>query len=374
MIAVLLLLVMLIPSPGHSEIYVAPFEGDGTALNPFRPLGQRTGPAVCQEIKRPDPLTLVDRWAVCESNVVPADPRVIALGSSWSNPITGLQLIKLRTSLNDATLVGAHVADVVGMAASRMGIVIKRRDGEGHVIFNGRELWKGLARDRPKRVASVSELLRAAWEWVVFPQSAWAASFSTGFDCADSSSLNCDGLTWTESGGGNWSIATNQARVTTTTIDRARMDSDLATDDQEVSMTITGINRGSATTHELVVLARFSTSASSYDWCLVRDDATQDQYAYGYTINTTITELGAVNTTAGAVTLKVRIDGDQHTCFADGVAVLGPNTTTNVTTHLRTGMFSRAVSGPANQAQVNQFQAMDYVAGAESFGVLRRRH
>ena len=367
----ILLFLMTLAVPAYADVvYLSPFIGAGTDNDPFRAHGVFPGPAKCLEIARPDPLSKVDRWAACEAPTLPVGVGVVELGADFNETGIAGEKIDALASATKRSITGTTIGDMVGRAVDGTG-TLKARGGRIRVVMDGKELYSA-ARAQPKAMLPTPlEWLTQAFRWVLFPQMAWAASYSTGFDCGDAAVLDCDGLTWTEAGGGNWAIASNQAVVTSSIVDRARMDSDLATADHEVELDVTAIGRGTATWVRVGPTARNSSAVTnSYDFCDVEDNSGGDTYVYGYMLAGVLTVSGTAAATAAPMTMKIRMVGDQITCFSDGVAVIGPTTHANVQTHLRGGLENRPSGATAAQTQVNRWAAQDYVG---SSGALRRR-
>ena len=363
---------VLLAGPAHADVvYLSPFIGTGTEADPIRARGVFPGPAKCLEILRPNLQSAVGRWAVCEAPTLPVGAGVVELGASFDEAnLSAGKIAALEVALTRA-VVGNSLKDIIGAAIDATG-TLKSSAGRVRVVMDGKELYSTA---RPQaRVAPPTPLqwLTDAFRWLVFPQVAWAASYSTEFNCADAAVLDCDGLTWTEAGGSNWAIGANQAIVTSSIVDRARMDSDLATADHEVEIDVIQIGRGTTDWVRVGPTARNSSSVTnSYDFCSIEDNSAGDLYVYGYLDAGTLVVSGTVAATAGPMTMKIRMVGDQITCLSDGVAVIGPTTHANVQTHLRGGLENRPFGATAGQTQVNRWAAQDFVAS--TFGQLRRR-
>lgn len=370
-ISTLCLSLALTSSAYADVVYLSPFIGTGTEADAFRAHGVFPGPAKCIEINRPEPQTKVDRWAVCQAPALPLGAGVVELGASFTDTGISNEKIAALSSATKRSISGNTLGEMVGLAIDGTR-TLKDKAGRVRVVVDGKELYSAASGPRARRPAPAPlEWLTQAFRWVLFPQTAWAASYSTGFDCANAAVLDCDGLTWTEAGGSNWSIASNQAVVTSSIVDRARMDSDLATADHEVELDVTAIGRGTATWVRVGPTARNSSAVTnSYDFCDVEDNSGGDTYVYGYMVAGVLTVSGTAAATAAPMTMKIRMVGDQITCFSDGVAVIGPTTHANVQTHLRGGLENRPSGATAAQTQVNRWAAQDYVG---SSGALRRR-
>lgn len=372
-----LILVLAWSIPLQAQVfYLTPFTGSGTETDPFYPHGVRPGPAQCTEIARPDPTTIVNRWAVCNAPALPVGTGVVELGSNPRATLSRSQRTAVETAVR-GTLTGSTLGEIIGRAADRNGhLRPSRQDGHVRVAIGGTEIFSTVSSPRESLTyPSIHQWFAHFFHWLVFPQNAFAASYSTGFNCANSTLLDCDGLTWTESGGSNWAINTNQARVTSSATDRAKLNSDMATDDHEVSIEIVQISRGTATWTNVGPIARVDPgSPVSFDYCYVENNSGGDVYRYGYQVSGTTTEIGTASTTAGAQTLKIRMSGDQHTCLSNGTAVLGPTTTANVTTLLRPGLRNQSSGAGSGQTQVESWLAEDYVPPGGSGHGLRRRN
>lgn len=174
---------------------------------------------------------------------------------------------------------------------------------------------------------------------------------------------NLDGSTqvygWTEFNGTALDVSSNKARGSGNATCEARADVDLATDDMEVSATITGAVTGGSEIRIGVIGRKDSTT-------------TRDFYS-AHGVYSATPEYRLIKRVAGASTtlgtnaqdpvdgdvVKLRTDGSSQSLYVNGVELVAPVTDTAITGHTRAGIMYIGANA-SDVGTLDNWQAYDY--------------
>lgn len=358
-------------------VYLAPYDGDGSGENPFRPRGmdEQTG---CIDVrKNPEQAAGV---AICGRQSLPAGTGYIELSNRLDGILSRAQRQAIESRLLDgdtltATDVPGILVELLIDRRSGANKLRQNRDGKYHIYLGREEAVKRTAwlydQWHVNDNGLVADTTNAVFA-LLQPSLAWAASYTEDWDCADNAALTCD-LTWTEVTGTGWEIFSNVARTLTTATGRARAESALDTDDHKVSATMT----------------TFAITGGTFGRCGVmgRKDGTSANNSYVFVANNFSTtsgfELGVF--TGGAISVigtstQDQVDGDVLTLIVDGSSIsgdvdtsviVGPVTDMAVSGNLYGGIYSNG-NNTNLDCRLNNFATEDLPPPPWS-GVLRRR-
>lgn len=372
---VVLMAVLAIPLLSHAQTvyYLSPVQGSGTETDPYRARNAATWHE-CVELPdwrggsaRPGPFML------CESLSVPVGG--IPLPPDMTSVLTAVQRAAVQALLGRAVPTG-KVFDLLADVIDANKIPMRKfGDGRNHLILKGKDVWS-----RPAPIAW-GEIYRDALRFPVVAMHAlfdaaisaplaFAASLTTGFTCANSVSLDCNGLDFISFSGGGWGITSNQAVLNNSVVaNLERVDTNLATNNMLVGATICGLARNSATEATVGVLGRKEASATqTYYYAVGKDTATTDEFEFGYVVGASRTALGtsSVDTPGVGDLLELIIDDDQISVRVNGIVRLGPTTNTSVSSDFRQAGIRAFGSGTAdNSVCLDDWYAYD-VGGASA--------
>lgn len=368
-----------VSSAEAQEYYLSTYIGDGTFDNKFRPQCWDQSNAGWIDL-RPD-ASVVTGLALCKSDVKPARAGVVGLGNGLGKALPPI-LVSTLGAVIGKPIVSTDIQGLIQEIVVPLLAIPK--DGRYKIYLGGSKpeidvpatlsydiQYKGIVVALQQRAEQFGQGILAALETA----SAWATTLATeNFNCANSSSLTCV-HTWSEPAGGNWSITTNQATVSSSVTNVARNDSDLATSDMSVSATMVSVTRN---------------ASSSFSDCgvIARKDSTGTRTFYGFAVDlentgdangwllykeiaASFTQLGTRNDTDWAANdvAKITAVSNAITGLVNGTIFVGPVTDTSITTNTRTGLeFSSTTA--ASTCTVDDFNATDIAAGT---GPLRRR-
>lgn len=331
-----------------SHFYLGSYVGTGTGLDPFRPRGSDQPGASAIDL-RPDGSLVTGRCLVA----VPIRDDTIGeyLGDDPVRAIPAPIKRRLESALG-ITLTASVIRDAI----AEILMVHGRTDGTR---------WKPL---RPSRLRNRYEIWLGGLLWSQ-PVIAGGASLSENWDCADSASLTCQ-LTWIEhAGDGSWTITTNRARLAGIVGDeRAKAESDLATDDHEAQVTLATFTRvGGIIAVGPMCRNQSNTEDIGYEWRARDDDGTaggryHDMIRRGSGAGTTQIGTAADDPVVGEV-LKVSADGSTIKGYIDGVEKLSV-TDVNITGLLRCGITGYSDTNAGNLLELDTWSAADLAAPA----------
>lgn len=294
--------------------YIAPYIGAGTIVDPFRPRGSND-PTWSAIDLRPDPsrldgggLNACLLWVFTPSS----DPNLTLVATGEQETLTPNRRNLIRSRLG-----------LTSLTATRWDQIVLEI-----LMVPPANAWLAL---RPSRVRRRYEVyLGPGAPLAIQPVIAGGVSITEDFNCADSTTINCD-LTWTELNG-NLELFSNTVRNVGTagnhTI-RARAESALATDDHYAEITVTALELSGGNQRQFGVMTRRRSNPThtAYWLTLVRE------------------RLGGVS---GEALIIREVSGSQ-TLLAD------PNITITLPTVLRgesDGSTQRILVGGTEQASV----------------------
>lgn len=320
-------------------VYFAPPLGSGTDADPYRAPCYGVPGAGAIDVRQ----SLKIDYFICSADRLPADMRnVVQAGASVRDSLNAGQKTALRAILGktvNATRTDDLLAELLGphLRPGRDG-KLKIWLGESVPIYE-QTAWVpfrdyGLVADAANAISEVVE-----------PAVAWATTLATEtFDCANSSSLTCV-HTWTEFQGTALAIVSNAASHTGATINEARLDSTLATDDMEVQVTMTAFV--SASESRCGVFGRKANDATrTFYWAAAANNASAPEWRLSKRIAGTLTGLGT-DTTDPATNdvMKLRIDGSSVSLYVNGVLSIAPVTDTDITGNTYAGLVATGNNG-----------------------------
>lgn len=361
-------------------VYLAPYDGAGTDLDPFYIRG-RDHETKCIGLRK-DP-TVAAGWAICGRATLPAGSGYVELASRLDGALTPKQQAALEASL-EIVPKSATITDIVAELLIQHGKIDGTRWRPLRPTKEGKyEIYLTPGREKTWQQTSwlypyihdnglVADATNATLQ-LLEPAMAWASSFTEDWNCANSASLTCD-LTWTETTGTGWQILSNAATVANASTGVARADHDLATVDMETTATLSELTRSTASSVFVGVLGRkdSSTTRTYYHHVGVKNNVPSEYWELGYYVSGTGTVLDTLTQTinVGDV-VKVRLNGSTISGLVNDIVVTGPVTDTTITSNTRAGITGGAPAAAA-VVTLDLWSAVDYVSGTE-FVPLRRR-
>ena len=346
-------------------VYLSPIDGDGSDATPF------ISRCVGEKVRGTGNIDLrpwgVNRF-LCASDDLPVNTTgLVRLGDALAERMTEQRKAALET------LLGKPLAETGVREIIREVLLSKLRAGRDGKI----KIWLGEKEPLVQQTAWVpfydNGYVADIWNAMQAAE-AWATTLATeDFNCADNASLTCV-HSWTEFTGTALGIASNVATASGASTNEARMDSDLATDDIEVQVTITAISSlsearcgvigrkdSSSTRTFMFGNAVYGTGAASREWRVSK--------RVGGT-NTTI----ASSTTdpAAGDTVRLRDDGSSHSLYVNGSELIAPQTDTDVAGQTRVGITFIG-SNASDSCSMDNVIAYDYPLPISGSGALRRR-
>lgn len=188
---------------------------------------------------------------------------------------------------------------------------------------------------------------------------------------------NLDGSTqvhpWSEFTGVAFTVSGNVAISTSSGTNEARLDVDLATDDMEVSATITAVTTNSEPRCGVIGRKDSTTTRTYYSAYGTFDGTAASEWRLIKRIAGASTSLGG-NSTDPAVTdiVKLRDDASSHSLYVNGTEFVAPVTDSEITGNTRVGLYMQGVTA-SDSCSLDNVNAYDYLIPGTSFGSLRRR-
>lgn len=340
-------------------VYLTPVDGAGTDADPYQ--------SRCHGMPHAGNIDLrplgIDRW-LCASDTLPADlTGVQQLGSALGERVQAARKTALDTIVKrqlSATTVDGVISELLTphLRAGRDGKV-KIYLGDQEPVYQ-RTAWVpfedgGLVADATNAASAFLE-----------PSLAWATTLATETFTATNGDLDgCQARgcthTWVEYFGTAPTIASNVVIGTGATINDARLDADLATDDMEVSAQITAfVNSNQA---RCGVLSRKDSSSTRTAYIAQGEmDATpaNDRWRLAKRVAGTFTSLSSASTSPAVNdVVKLRSDGSSHSLYVNGALTVGPTTDTDITGNTRVGI-TIAGNGASDSCSLDNVIAYDY--------------
>lgn len=363
-------------------VYLAPYDGTGTRADPFRVRGQDKQ-TKCIGL-RANPAVATGR-ALCARATLPTGTGYTQLADRLDNSLTAPRRAALQAALG-VTITASNIVEVVAEIliqhgrtdGSRWRPLTPTREGKYEIYLTPGTVptWQQTASLYPfildgGMVADAKNWILAALE----PPSAWAASFTANFNCADSASLSCGGVNWTEIAGTGWRILSNAANLeAAATLQIARVDHDLATSDMEVTATLTQFTRIAASSMELGVIGRKdATGTQTFYLHAAIKSGSPDFWEMGYFSGGSYTFLDSATQTINTNDVNVlRLDGSAITGLVNGATVNGPITDVTITGNTRGGVYGYGVTA-SDSATFDNLSVIDYTASPSSYTAGPRR-
>ena len=365
--------------------YLSSYIGTGTLQDAFRPLGSGQ-PGWSAIDLRPDGAQPAGRCLLW-SPVHDPNPQLERLSDRGAEFLTAPRRTRLQNALGitlGATRFDLAVAELLTIHARTDGtrwrpLRPERTAGRFRVHLGGvlheqpvissdllppGLLAAVLARRAPVSRRKALAILGTAVAWGLWPRwakIAEATSISENWNCADSASLTCQ-LTWTEFLGTSWQLASNVARLSGNVGENlARADSDLATDDHYVQVTLAAQTYVDSNL-EIAPIARKNSTATKtfymFETRRVDVPATNVHQLYK-AVSATYTQLGSDvpdDVVVGEV-VRISCDGSSIEGLLDGVSKIIV-TDTAITGNLRGGIFGFN-NGDTNVIDVDNWSAAD---------------
>lgn len=360
--ALLLLMLLLVPTAAHVQtprfVYLSPIDGSGTDADPYH--------SRCWDLPGSGNIDLrpwgINRW-VCASDALPNDSTgVERLGDALDERLTVGRKATLdtlaRKTLQASTVNGA-IAELL-QPKLRPG-----RDGKVKIYLGTptpiyqRTAWVpfedgGLIADATNAISALLE-----------PPMAWATTLATEtFTATDGNLDGCQARgcthTWVEFFGTDPTVASNVAigTVTGANINEARLDSDLATDDMEVSATITAMSYGTEVRCG-VISRKDSSSTRTFYIAQATFNGSTDNWRLAKRVAGSFTSLSSTGTPAVSDTVRLRSDGTSHSVYVNDSLLIGPTTDADISGNTRVGLtFAGNASG--DSCSLDNIVAYDY--------------
>lgn len=299
--------------------YLAPYEGDGTEANPFRATSGIRG-TECKSLRANE--TVVSGLAYCEGPSLPV--RVGVINLTGKRAILKADRDKILAE-RGISLTATTVDGLISELVDTQGVSLKRKDGKQFIYVKGHEVWS-----RPAPLSSYIQDIPALLASMFSPSVASAVpSIDETWNAADDSASPITGdHSWVVSGGTAAALVSNTLRTVNSVIVQTLYNTTaLDSADMLHRVTLTTIDRGTATDIAGGVGARHTgTGTATYVYCVLRD-AASDEVEYGHVVSGARTADGTVAATvANGDTVEVRVVGDQLSCKHNGTTVLGPIT------------------------------------------------
>jgi len=326
--------------------YLAPYIGKGTMLEPFQPLGSDQPGWAAIDLRPDGGATLGGNGLNLCFLYLPqpnTDTKLIKIGENKLDTIGSLLKQIIISKLNLIELNYNQFNEIVASVMINPPI-------------NG---WKAL---RPTKNMYELYLGEKIWEMPVIKG---GASFSENWNCADSASLTCN-LTWTEILGTVWGIVTNRARASGITNAVARADSDVSTDDHEVSATLVTKTYVTSGIIIALVLARkdSTTTRTYYTFDFRQYSTTNEFHRLTKIIAGNDTQLGtdALDDYSANEIIKVKCDGSSIGGFINGVSKVGPITDTAIVGNFRGGIQYYGDTNAGHLVEFDDWNIADLVS------------
>jgi hypothetical protein len=345
-------------------VYLTPVDGSGTDADPYisRCLREKLAGRGNIDFREVG----INRF-LCASDTLPADMTgVQELGTSLRARMTGPQKAALATVAGKAI-----AADTVDEAIAEL-LVSKIRAGRDGKI----KIWLGESVPLYQQTAWVPfhdyGYVADAWN-ALQPAVAWATTLSTEtFPTNGDLDASSQVYSWTEFNGTAWTVSGTAAVASTATTAEARLESDLATDDMEVSITITANTAVGESRCGVIGRKDTSTTRTYYSVHAVFDGVTpsNSEWRLIKRVAGTSTALGT-STTDPVVTdrMTLRSDGSSHSMYVNAVEFVAPVTDTGITGNTRVGIYYQGTNA-SDSCTLDNLNAADYT----SSGALRRRN
>lgn len=367
-------------------VYLALVDGTGTETDPFhsRGFGATTGVG-CIDL-RPDSRIATGRM-LCAADTLPASAGIVQIGATFLDRLSAQRKTAIETALG-VTLTNDNILDVVAELlithaktdGTRWRPLQAGRDGKYKIFLGRTEAYTQTAWLYP--YVTDHGLVADAVNWLE-PAVAWAASLTEIFTATNGNLDGCQasGCThsWTEFVGTAWTIASNQAVASGSTVGSlaaARNMTALDTVNHRVSATFVSQATGNAadgTNTSCAVLARKEANATQtfYRTTILLQDAGELNQALLH------------KTVAGSTTL---LASDTTDWTANDVVTVYPNGSTISGQHASGALMSVTDTEIAGGTYVGIRYFSDYTTGSPSctidnlaaydldtFGPLRRR-
>ncbi|MGL5935842.1 MAG: hypothetical protein ACRCZI_09495 [Cetobacterium sp.] len=308
---------------------------------------------------------------------------VIELSNALNGTIPPLQKVVLRSvlgavgnQLNADTMDELLPQLLIDFPKSKAGLwkgLRAAKDGKYH-IWLGAQVWQQTAWLYPAVrdngiVADIQNLALA----MVRPAVAWAASFAEDWNCADSTTIDCD-LTWSEFTNTGLQIVSN-ALTGGVGLGEARITSALDSDDMEAQVTLVSMTRNGTGIISCHVFAR-KDSTNVRTWYAAHStlDSSGDNYGLSKRVVSTSTTLGeTAGTPTTGIVVTVKVDGDQISSYRNGALAFGPVTDTSISGNTYAGVYSNQTTTPTSSCVMDNFAVSDTAAPSGSSGAVRRR-
>jgi hypothetical protein len=367
-------------------IYLATVQGNGTDANPFRSTGfGTTANQSCIDLRADS--TVATGRMLCAADSLPAGGGINQLASTFGDTVTAPRKAAIEAALG-ITLTASNILDVIAevlttharLDGTRWKPLRAGRDGKYKIYLGGQQAaWQQTAwlwdEWRIRDNGLVADATNYGLE-ILEPALAWATAIAEDFNCSDSASLTCD-LTWTETSGTEWAIASNQAVVTGLTgvqQKAARADSTLAGDDHWAQVELVAATADNSGTVRCGPLARKANNgtATFYSFLANHVNSAFTQYETAKRVSGTFTSLATDGTDPIAgQTMRAYIDGSSLSGYVNGVLRVGPTTDTDITGNTYTGIAYSANNNTTQSCTLDNFSAGDIEAET---GAARRRH
>lgn len=314
------LYLLLIAGQASAQVlYLSPYEGDGTEANPFRATGGIPG-HFCKSVRASE--TQPAGYGLCKGPSVPVRAGVIDLSNKRAVGKSDRDKMRAEGGL---TVTATTFDGLISELVDSQNVSLGRKNGRQRIVIDGQEIWS-----RPAPLSSyLPDVWRFAKNLFTAPVAWAAATVSETWNCADDNTPNyvCD-HTWVRYSGSTAEILSNTLRnVNSVGTNLLYNDSTLDSTDMLHRVTVSLIDRGTATNVSGGPGARHTgTTTSTYVYCVARDAATQ-QVEYGHVVTGSLTTDGTVSTTvADGDSIEVWAIGDQLSCKHNGNLVLAPIT------------------------------------------------
>lgn len=377
---ILFALLCLGPVVQAEDLYLAPYDGDGSDLTPFLPRGLDTGVS-CIGL-RPDP-TKAAGVALCRASAMPAVAGLVPLSKALNDPLTAKVRTDIVTALGKSISVSSTtVPGILKELLVDSGKLVAGSDGKIQIYLGDQiPIYQKTGWVPFEDNGAVADLWNAqkravylAYHYTVEPIVAWATTLATEtWNCADNASLTCV-LSWTEYNGTGWSIASSRAAVAVTGGNDARADSALASADHWAQATLISENSDAGGTARCGPTIRKDNTATRtfYGAAAVHSAGAYSQYETILRSGGTLTTLASNGTDpVNNDVVRIYASGSNISTYVNGVLRIGPTTDATIASNMYAGISYTSNASAVFDCKLDDWSASDLTSG--QMGQFHRR-